>query len=81
VFPFAFQDIANGDPKCDSSNPSGQDIEACEKRDISKHKHDPTVDSEDMTTKAYNLFWVGSSKFYASHSLAEFSVLSHFFLD
>ena len=81
AFPFAFQDIVDGDlcqTECDISNPSGPLVEACEESNISKTKHVPTVDTEDMNTRAYNLLWVNSSKFYTSLS-TEFSLTFCFF--
>jgi hypothetical protein len=37
---------------CVPSNPSGPLVEECEKNIISKHQHDPMVDSRDMATGA-----------------------------
>jgi hypothetical protein len=34
------------------SHPSGQLVEECEKKNISKNQHDPTVNSRDMATEA-----------------------------
>jgi len=53
------------------SKPSNQLVEECEKNNISKTQHDPTVDSRDMTTGA--LLAPPNS---ALLSLAEFSLLS-----
>ena len=55
IFPFVFQDTSDDD-FCSMdyapSNPSGQLIEKCEKNNISKNQHAPTVDASDMATKA-----------------------------
>jgi hypothetical protein len=60
------------------SNPSGQLAAMCEKNNISKNQHDPTVDSRDMATR--ELLVPPNS---APLSLAEFSIVSHpfFFLN
>jgi hypothetical protein len=59
---------------CDLSNPSGQLVVECENNNISKTKHNPTVDAKDMATGA--LLAPPNSTLL---SLAEFSLLSHFF--
>jgi len=50
-FPFVFQETSDDD-FCQMnyvpSNPSGQLVEECEKNNISKTQHDPTVNSRDM---------------------------------
>jgi len=55
IFPFVFQDTSDDD-FCSMdyvpSNPSSQLLEECEKNNISKTQHDPTVDSRDMSTEA-----------------------------
>jgi len=54
-FPFVFQETSNDDfyqTDYVPSNPSGQLVEECEKNNIPKTKHDPTVDSRDMATGA-----------------------------
>jgi hypothetical protein len=79
AFPLVSYDISDGElcqTKIDISNPSSQVIEVREMSNISKNKHDHTVDIGDMTIRAYNLFWAGSSKFYTSLSLVETSLLS-----
>jgi hypothetical protein len=52
-FPFVFQEPSDDD-FCQTdyvpSNPSGQLVEECEKNNISKNLHDPTMDSRDMAT-------------------------------
>jgi hypothetical protein len=55
VFPFVFQEMSDDDfclMDCVPSNPSGPLVEECEKNIISKHQHDPMVDSRDMATGA-----------------------------
>jgi hypothetical protein len=52
-FLFVFQEISNGafyQMDCFPSNPSGQLVEKCNKNNISKTQHDPTVDARDMAT-------------------------------
>ena len=55
ILPFVFQDTSDDDG-CSMdyvpSNRSGQFIEECEKNNISKTQHDPTVDARDMATEA-----------------------------
>jgi hypothetical protein len=50
-FPFVFQETSDDD-FCQMnympSNPSGQLVVECEKNNISKTQHDPTVNSRDM---------------------------------
>jgi hypothetical protein len=58
-----------------SSHPSGWLLEECEKNNISITHHDPTVDSRDMAIRA--LLVPPNS---ALLSLAEFSIVSYFFL-
>jgi len=77
VFPFVFQEIANDDlcqTDCGLSSPSGQLVEDCEKNNISKNQHDPTVDVRDMVTRAL-LAPLNSTLLF----LAEFSLLSLLF--
>jgi hypothetical protein len=54
-FPFVFQETSDDD-FCQMdyvpSHPSGQLVEECEKNNISKNQHDPTVNSRDMATEA-----------------------------
>jgi len=72
VFPFVFHEISDDDfcqTDCVPSN--GQLVEECEKNNISKNQHDPTVDSRDIATRA--LLAPPNSAFL---SLAEFSLLS-----
>ena len=55
VFPFVFQENFDDDfHQTDyvPSNSVGQLVEECEKNNISKNQHDPTVDSRDMATGA-----------------------------
>ena len=76
LFPF-FQKSFDDDfchTDCVPSNPSGQLIEECEKKNIFKTQHEPTVDSRDMATRVL-LIPLKS----ALLSLAEFSIVSHFF--
>jgi hypothetical protein len=55
VFPFVFQETSDDD-FCQKdyvpSNPSSQFIQECDKNNISKNQHDPTVDSRDIATGA-----------------------------
>jgi len=54
-FPFVFQEISDDDfcqTDCVPSNPSGQLVEECNENNISKTKHNPTVDSRDIATGA-----------------------------
>jgi hypothetical protein len=74
VFPFIFQEIADDDfcqTDCFLSNPSGQLVEECDKNNISKPHHDPTVYATDMTIGV-----LLSPPNSALLSLAEFSLLS-----
>jgi len=76
-FLFVFQEIADDDlchTDFGSSNPSGQLVEECNKNNISKTQHDPTVDSRDMTTGALLVF----SKICSSLSI-RFSLFFFFF--
>jgi hypothetical protein len=69
-----FHEISDDDfcqTDCVPSNPFGQLVEECEKNNISKNQHDPTVDSRAITTRA--LLAPPNSAFL---SLAEFSLLS-----
>jgi len=54
-FPFVFQETSD-DEICPTdyvpSNPSGKLVEECDKKNISKNQHDPTVDSRDIATRA-----------------------------
>jgi len=78
LFPFVFQKCSDNDlcPKdCFPSNPSGQLVEDCEKNNISKTLYDPTVGSRDMAIGV--LLFLPNS---APLSLAEFSIVSPFFL-
>jgi hypothetical protein len=61
-----------------TSNPSSRLVEECEKNNISKTQHDPTMDSWDMATRALLV-----SPKSALLSLFEFSLLSltFFFLE
>jgi hypothetical protein len=74
VFPFVFQKIYDDD-LCQTdyvpSNPSSQLVKECEKNNISRNQHNPTVYSKDMVTRA--LLAPPNS---ALLSLAEFSLLS-----
>jgi hypothetical protein len=74
VFPFVFQEIYDDD-LCQTdyvpSNPSSQLVKECEKNNISRNQHNPTVYSRDMATGA--LLAPPNS---ALLSLAEFSLLS-----
>jgi hypothetical protein len=54
-----------------TSNPSSRLVEECEKNNISKTQHDPTMDSRDMATRALLV-----SPKSALLSLFEFSLLS-----
>jgi hypothetical protein len=78
LFPFVFQKSSDDD-FCQTdfvpSNPSGQLVEECEKNNISKTQHDPTVDYRDMATGV--LLFLPNS---APLSLAEFSIVSPSFL-
>jgi hypothetical protein len=78
LFPFVFQKSSDDD-FCQTdfvpSNPSGQLVEECEKNNISKTQHDPTVDYRDMATEV--LLFLPNS---APLSLAEFSIVSPSFL-
>jgi len=81
VFPFVFQEISDDDicqSNCVPSSPSGQLVVECDKNNISKPQHDPTIDSRDMTTR---VLLVSSNS--TLLSLAEFSLLSltFFFLN
>jgi len=58
-FLFVFQEIPNDDfcqTDCVPSNCSGQLVEECNERNISKNKHEPTVDYRDMATGALLVF-------------------------
>ena len=58
-FLFVFQEISNDafcQTDCFPSNLSGQLVEKCNKNNISKTKHDPTVDARDMATSALLVF-------------------------
>jgi hypothetical protein len=78
LFPFVFQKISDDD-FCQTdfvpSNLSDQLVEECEKNNISKTQHDPTVGYRDMATGV--LLFLPKS---APLSLAEFSIVSHSFL-
>ena len=59
-FVFVLQDIYDDDfcqTDCVSSNPSGQLVDKCNKNNISKTHHDPTVDGRDMAT---GVLWIFS---------------------
>jgi hypothetical protein len=78
LFPFIFQKCSDDDfcqTDCVPSNPSDQLVEECEKNNISKTQHDPTVGYRDMATGVL-LFLLNS----APLSLAEFSIVSPSFL-
>jgi hypothetical protein len=77
-FLFVFQDISDDDfyqMDCVPYNPSSHLVEECNKNDISKTKHDQTVDSRDITTGALLVF----SKICSSLSIC-FSLIFFFFL-
>jgi hypothetical protein len=78
LFPFVFQKSSDDDfcqTDCVPSNPSGQLVEECEKNNISKTQHEPTVDYRDMATGV--LLFLPNS---APLSLAEFFIVSPSFL-
>ena len=78
LFPFVFQKRSDDDfcqTDCVPSNPSGQLVKECEKNNISKTQHDPTVDYRDMATGV--LLFLPNS---APLSLAEFFIVSPSFL-
>jgi hypothetical protein len=56
---FVFQEMSDDDfcqTDCVPSNPSGQLVGGCNKNNICKTQHDPTVDSRDMATGALLVF-------------------------
>jgi hypothetical protein len=58
-FLFVFQEISDDDfcqTDCVPYNPSGKLVEECNKNNISKTQHDPTMDSRDMATGALLVF-------------------------
>jgi len=77
-FLFVFHDIPDDDfchTYCVPSNLSGQLVEVCNENNISKYKHDPTVDSRDMATGALLVF----SKICSSLPLSAFLYFFLFF--
>jgi hypothetical protein len=77
IVKFVFQEVSDDDfyqTDYVLSNLFSHLVVECEKNNISKNQHDPTVDTRDMATRA--LLTPPNS---ALLSLAEFSILSHFF--
>jgi len=80
-FLFVFHEIPDDDfcqPDCVPSNRSDQLVEDCNENNISKNKHDPTVDFRDMATRALLVFSKICSSLPLSAFLYFFSFLFFF---
>jgi hypothetical protein len=78
-FLFVFQEMSDDhfyQPGCVASNPFSLLVEECNKNNISKTQHDPTVISRDMATGAFLVFSKICSSLSIRFSLFFFIILT-----